>query len=88
MTTTRYWVCAAGVLGVSALAAGGVVNAGWDLLQTHSGTHFMGVPLQGVPLGMHDFGGPIGQRNVGFARTRRRLPVALGRCGLRSAPAR
>lgn len=53
----------AGLIAVAALAlagplrAGGVVNAGYDLLQTEPGTAFAGVDFVGVPLGTFDFGG-------------------------------
>jgi hypothetical protein len=47
----------------------GTVDPGWDLFQTQAGTQFMGVPLTGVPLGTYNFGGSIGNQNVGNADT-------------------
>jgi hypothetical protein len=41
------------------------VEAGWDLFQTTTGSNFLGIPLEGVPLGNFDFGGTIGSQPVG-----------------------
>lgn len=40
------------------------VGAGYDLLQTQSGTSFMGVNFLGVPLSKYNFGGTIGSQTV------------------------
>ncbi|MCW3054833.1 MAG: hypothetical protein JWN14_4003 [Chthonomonadales bacterium] len=45
------------------------VFAGYDLFQTAPGTSFLGTPLIGVPLGHYNFGGVIGNQNVGLTDT-------------------
>lgn len=66
-------VCLCLALGVPA-RGNSTVAAGWDLFETvPAATTFMGVPLQGVPLGTFDFdnafGRGIGVQNVGMTDT-------------------
>src|SRR5437667_670991 len=56
--------------------AGPTTNPGWDLFETvpgdptcATGTCFMSVPFEGVPLGSFNFGGAIGVRGTGTTDT-------------------
>ena len=56
-----------------------IVDSGYDLLTTQSGTTFAGAPFEGVPLGTFNFGGTIGVQNVGNTDTIiQRLAPATG----------
>lgn len=46
-----------------------VVDLGWDLLTTQSGTQLNGVPFMGSPLGSFDFGGSTGVQPTGATDT-------------------
>jgi len=46
-----------------------MVDPGYDLLVTTSGTTFDGAPFVGLPLGTYNFGGSIGLQNVGNTDT-------------------
>lgn len=45
------------------------IYGGYDLFATATGTQYLGVPFEGVPLGTFDFGGSIGEHPVGSADT-------------------
>ncbi len=53
----------------NSLAVAPKVLAGYDLLQTQSGTTIDGLQLQGVPIGSYNFGGSLGVQNVGNTDT-------------------
>jgi len=57
------------VLTVGVANAGPVVNPGYELYETLSGTTFGGVAFQGVPIGNFNFGGSIGVKAVGATDT-------------------
>jgi PEP-CTERM motif len=60
----------AGLWAPSVVKADFDVAPGFDLFQTTAPTNFPGLgPLQGVPLGTHDFGGAIGVQNTGDTDT-------------------
>ncbi len=46
-----------------------VVSEGWDLFFTVDDTEFLGVPFEGVPLELFDFGAPLGLKDVGNVDT-------------------
>src|SRR5262245_52211787 len=59
--------------------AGTVVNPGYDLFESLTGTTFGGVAFQGVPIGAFNFGGAIGVKDVGVTDTIiQRLAPATG----------
>jgi len=57
------------MLTVGVANAGPVVNPGYELYETLSGTTFGGVAFQGVPIGNFNFGGTIGVKAVGATDT-------------------
>jgi len=57
------------MLTVGVANAGPVVNPGYELYETLSGTTFGGVAFQGVPIGNFNFGGSIGVKAVGATDT-------------------
>src|SRR6266850_5311094 len=67
------------ILTVGVASAGPVVNPGYDLFESLTGTTFGGVAFQGVPIGSFNFGGTIGVKNVGVTDTIiQRLAPATG----------
>jgi PEP-CTERM motif len=67
------------MLTVGVANAGPVVNTGFELYETLSGTTFGGVAFQGVPIGTFNFGGTIGVKAVGGTDTIvQRLAPATG----------
>jgi hypothetical protein len=66
-------------LTVGVANAGPVVDPGFELYETLSGTTFGGVAFQGVPIGTFNFGGTIGVQAVGGTDTIvQRLAPATG----------
>ena len=57
-------ICALGLSALPALAQTDVLP-GYDLLESQTGTQFMGEPFVGVPIGSYNFGGSIGVQNTG-----------------------
>jgi hypothetical protein len=67
------------ILTVGVANAGPVVNVGYDLFESLTGTTFGGVAFQGVPIGTFNFGGTIGVKTVGATDTIiQRLAPATG----------
>src|SRR5258708_11056206 len=67
------------ILTIGIANAGPVVNPGFDLFESLTGTTFGGVAFQGVPIGTFNFGGTIGVKNVGVTDTIiQRLAPATG----------
>jgi|SRR5262245_17362279 len=62
-------VAVSAMLTVGVANAGPVVNTGFELYETLSGTTFGGVAFQGVPIGTFNFGGTIGVKVVGETDT-------------------
>jgi len=69
----KSFAAAAAIVGLVSFApvapAAEIVETGWDLFTTTSGTTFGGAPFTGVPLGSFDFGGTIGIKPVGNTDT-------------------
>jgi len=57
------------ILTVGVASAGPVINPGYDLFESLTGTTFGGVAFQGVPIGSFNFGGTIGVKTVGVTDT-------------------
>src|SRR5207249_12117986 len=57
------------MLTVGVANAGPVVNTGYELYETLSGTTFGGVAFQGMPIGNFNFGGTIGVKAGGATDT-------------------
>ena len=60
---------AVAIAALAALTAGrasaGIINPGYDLLETSNTTTFLGQNFQGVPVGTYDFGsGPVNTGNT------------------------
>jgi len=67
------------ILTVGVANAGPVINPGYDLFESLTGTTFGGVAFQGVPIGAFNFGGAIGIKDVGVTDTIiQRLAPATG----------
>src|SRR5256885_156155 len=67
--TVRVTVICAMLTVVGAANASPVVNPGFELFQSVTGTTFGGVAFQGVPIGTFNFGGTIGVKAVGGTDT-------------------